>query len=183
MLSATFDDRGGRGQWPRLFRRPHKVQGHFPWPWNFIYNPRNLLHLSGRSWFQFSIRAVGGTDCLKDCNNATGIDDIAAKVITSQTASWMETGVTLFLEDYFRRGFLDHENFHMKLPFKNNWTLKTYKRIGTYIQKSSRWIWSYHITLGGYLSGLLLGKTYNILNPTRVVVRFAHFDTSLTLPR
>ena len=30
--------------------------GWVPWPWNFIYNPRNLLYLSGRSRFQFSIR-------------------------------------------------------------------------------------------------------------------------------
>ena len=47
---------GGRCQWPCLFRGSHQVQGHFPWPWNFIYNPWNLLYLSGRSWFQFSIR-------------------------------------------------------------------------------------------------------------------------------
>ena len=50
---------GGRGQWPCLFRGPHQVQGHFPWPWNFIYNPRNLLYLSERSWFQFSIWESG----------------------------------------------------------------------------------------------------------------------------
>ena len=51
---------GGRGQWPCLFRGPHQVQGHFPWPWNFIYNPRNLLYLSGRSWLEFSIRGLMG---------------------------------------------------------------------------------------------------------------------------
>ena len=49
---------GGRGQLSCLFRGPHQVQGHFPWPWNLIYNPQNLLYLSGRSWFQFSMRAA-----------------------------------------------------------------------------------------------------------------------------
>ena len=58
MLSATFGDRGGRGQLFYLFREPHQVQGHFPWPWNIIYNPQNLLYLSGRSWFQFSMRGL-----------------------------------------------------------------------------------------------------------------------------
>ena len=35
---------------------------------------------------------------------AAGIVDIAANVIPSLTPSWMETGVTLFLEDKFQRG-------------------------------------------------------------------------------
>ena len=60
MLSATFDDQSGPGQWPCLFPLPHQVQGHFPWPWNFIYNPWKLLYLSGWSWFQFSIQAQLG---------------------------------------------------------------------------------------------------------------------------
>ena len=56
MLSANFDDRGWRDQWPYLLHRPHQVQpqGHFPCPWNFIYNPQKLLYLSW-SWFQFFI--------------------------------------------------------------------------------------------------------------------------------
>ena len=37
-------------------------------------------------------------------DDAAGIVDIAANVIPSQTPSWMETGVTLFLEDKFQRG-------------------------------------------------------------------------------
>ena len=37
-------------------------------------------------------------------DGAAGIVDIAANVIPSQTPSWMETGVTLFLEDKFQRG-------------------------------------------------------------------------------
>ena len=38
-------------------------------------------------------------------DDAAGIVDIAANVIPSQTSSWMETGVTLFLEDKFQSGF------------------------------------------------------------------------------
>ena len=34
-------------------------------------------------------------------DDAAGIVDIAAKVITCQTLSWMETGVTLFLVEKF----------------------------------------------------------------------------------
>ena len=52
---------GGPGQLSCLFRGPHQVQGHFLWPWNFIYNPQNLLYLSGRSWFQFSMRVFQNT--------------------------------------------------------------------------------------------------------------------------
>ena len=37
-------------------------------------------------------------------DDAAGIVDIAANVIPSQTPSWVETGVTLFLEDKFQRG-------------------------------------------------------------------------------
>ena len=37
-------------------------------------------------------------------DDAAGIVDIAANVILSQTPPWMETGVTLFLEDKFQRG-------------------------------------------------------------------------------
>ena len=37
-------------------------------------------------------------------DDAAGIVDIAANVIPSQIPSWMETGVTLFLEDKFQRG-------------------------------------------------------------------------------
>ena len=37
-------------------------------------------------------------------DDAAGIVDIAANVIPSQTPSWMETGVTLFLEDKFQMG-------------------------------------------------------------------------------
>ena len=36
-------------------------------------------------------------------DDAAGIVDIAANVIKSQIPSWMETGVTLFLEDKFQR--------------------------------------------------------------------------------
>ena len=57
-------------------------------------------------------------DRLRDRDNAAGIGDnsaeigddsagianITANVIPSQTRSWMETGVTLFLEDKFQRG-------------------------------------------------------------------------------
>ena len=38
-------------------------------------------------------------------DDAAGIVDIAANVIPCQTLSWMETGVTLFLEDKFQRGW------------------------------------------------------------------------------
>ena len=38
-------------------------------------------------------------------DDAAGIVDIAANVIPSRTSSWMETGVTLFLEDKFQSGF------------------------------------------------------------------------------
>ena len=37
-------------------------------------------------------------------DDVAGIVDIAAKVIPCQTLSWMETRVTLFLEDNFQRG-------------------------------------------------------------------------------
>ena len=37
-------------------------------------------------------------------DDAAGIVDIAANVIPCWTSSWMETGVTLFLEDKFQRG-------------------------------------------------------------------------------
>ena len=50
-----FPGPGQLGQWPWLFRRLHQVNGHFPHPWNFIYNAQKLLYLSGWSWFQFSI--------------------------------------------------------------------------------------------------------------------------------
>ena len=36
-------------------------------------------------------------------DDAAGIVDITANVIPSQIPSWMETGVTLFLEDKFQR--------------------------------------------------------------------------------
>ena len=49
---------GRRGWWPWLFRRPHQVNSHFPYTWNFIYIPQKLLYLSGWSWFQFSMPAV-----------------------------------------------------------------------------------------------------------------------------
>ena len=59
-------------------------------------------------------------DRLRDRDNATGIGDnsaeigdssaeigdIAANVIPGLTSSWMETGVTLFLEDKFQRGHI-----------------------------------------------------------------------------
>ena len=37
-------------------------------------------------------------------DGAAGIVDIAANVIPCWTPSWMETGVTLFLEEKFQRG-------------------------------------------------------------------------------
>ena len=37
-------------------------------------------------------------------DGAAGIVDIAANVIPCWTPSWMEIGVTLFLEDKFQRG-------------------------------------------------------------------------------
>ena len=37
-------------------------------------------------------------------DDAAGIIDITANVIICQTLSWMETGITLFLEDKFQRG-------------------------------------------------------------------------------
>ena len=37
-------------------------------------------------------------------DGAAGIVDIATNVIPCWTPSWMETGVTLFLEDKFQRG-------------------------------------------------------------------------------
>ena len=39
-------------------------------------------------------------------DDAAGIVDITANVIPSQTPSWMETGVTLFLDDKFQRGVM-----------------------------------------------------------------------------
>ena len=64
------------------------------------------------------IIASATADCLRDRNNGTGIGDnsaeigddaagivdIAEKVIPCWTPSLMETGVTLFLENNFRRG-------------------------------------------------------------------------------
>ena len=85
-------------------------------------------------WCLASRATIGGRDRLSDCDNAvgigdnsTGIDDnsagignnsaeigddaagagivdIATNVIPCWTPSWMETGVTLFLEDKFQRG-------------------------------------------------------------------------------
>ena len=58
-------------------------------------------------WRNDRRRCIGhraAADRLKDRDNAAGIVDIAANVIPSQTTSWMETGVTLFLEDKFQRG-------------------------------------------------------------------------------
>ena len=43
-------------------------------------------------------------------DEAAGVVDIAANVIPSQTPSWMETGVTLFLEDKFQRGSQPYSN-------------------------------------------------------------------------
>ena len=52
------------GRWPWLFRQPHQVHGHFPHPWNFIYNPQKLLFFSGWSWFQFFIPdSAQGSGC------------------------------------------------------------------------------------------------------------------------
>ena len=45
-------------------------------------------------------------------DGAAGIVDIAANMIPSLTPSWMETGVTLFLEDKFQRG---HWMAHLSL--------------------------------------------------------------------
>ena len=45
-----------------------------------------------------------GDNSAEISDNAVGIVDIAANVIPSQTLSWMECGVTLFLEDKFQRG-------------------------------------------------------------------------------
>ena len=45
-----------------------------------------------------------GDNSAEICDDAAGIVDIAANVIPGQTPSWMETGVTLFLEDKFQRG-------------------------------------------------------------------------------
>ena len=44
-----------------------------------------------------------GDNSTKKSNDAAGIVDISANVIPSLTPSWMETGVTLFLEDKFQR--------------------------------------------------------------------------------
>ena len=45
-----------------------------------------------------------GDNSAEISDDAAEIIDIAANVILSQTPSWMETGVTLFLEDKFQRG-------------------------------------------------------------------------------
>ena len=51
-----------------------------------------------------SIASGIGDNSAEIGDDAAGIVDIAANVIPSQTPSWMETGVTLFLEDKFQRG-------------------------------------------------------------------------------
>ena len=117
---------GGWGQWPCLFRQPHQVQGHFLWPWNFIYNLRNLLYLSGRSWFQFSIRVPpSATDPILIIYlfNLKGIAHLEKKnhllftweknVLNKQYVSWGLTH-SLFL-DLIRKH--KENDLHRKLTF------------------------------------------------------------------
>ena len=47
-------------------------------------------------------------------NGAAGIVDTAANVIPCYTPSWMETGVTLFLEEKFQRGWEEVNNIIRK---------------------------------------------------------------------